>query len=115
MTYTRHLSYAWMKSGGEYDTFLVFCAAQYSSPTDHTAFLPALPRPVVDRTNAYPPMLTTLGSMCGQFSISLILYPAIFICQKYIFLIAIPFYVLYNIRQLITQHTQEGRRDGTHQ
>src|SRR5436853_7072177 len=50
MTDTRHLSYAWMKRGGEYETFLVLCAAQDSSPTDHPSFLPESPRPVVDRT-----------------------------------------------------------------
>ena len=43
-------SYVWMKRAGEYETFLVFCAAQSSFLADHTAFLPELPRPVVNRT-----------------------------------------------------------------
>ena len=50
MTYARHLSYSWMKSGGSYDTFLVFCTAQCSFPADYPSFLPESPRPVVNQT-----------------------------------------------------------------
>src|SRR6266851_6472940 len=56
MTYTRHLSYSRMKRGREYETFLIFCSAQDSSPTDHTSFLPESPRPVVDRSVDYTPV-----------------------------------------------------------
>jgi len=50
---TLNLLLSWIERGWQYETFLVFCAAQRFSPADHTSFLPESPRPVVDRSIDY--------------------------------------------------------------
>ena len=112
MTDTRHLSYAWMKRGGEYETFLVLCAAQDSSPTDHPSFLPESPRPVVDRTITYPPALTTLGPECchllsAQYQFFCLPQNNTCLPENSV--------VLFLADGNCTTHTREGRHDGTHQ